>query len=370
MDNIAEASSAAERSSERALLCDSVENIFTDLVDKHAINAAEAGTWPQQLWDTVEEMGLTRCALPEDAGGAALPLVDALLLARLVGRFAAPIPLIETIIAAWLLSASGHAVPQGPLSIGAVRGTSLRIGRGANGWTLDGELRCVPWGDRVQHVVLAECIDGVTHVIELDPSLGAATHSRNLAGEPRTRFVFRNITLPSEAVRAVQALPPQIGLLLGAAARTQQIAGALAKARDLTLRHTADRIAFGKPLNKLQAVQQQLAMLAGHAAAASVAADMAMDALDTVDSGELRLSIAMAKARAGEAAGGGAAIAHQLHGAMGFTYEHGLHHATRRLWSWRDEFGNESYWSQRVGDDVVGRGAEHLWQTVTQAARL
>ena len=44
----------------------------------------------------------------------------------------------------------------------------------------------------------------------------------------------------------------------------------------------------------------------------------------------------------GEAAGIGAAIAHQMHGAIGFTQEHQLHYLTRRLWSWRDEFGNEA----------------------------
>ena len=53
----------------------------------------------------------------------------------------------------------------------------------------------------------------------------------------------------------------------------------------------------------------------------------------------------------GEAAGTGAAIAHQVHGAMGFTYEHSLHHATRRLWAWREEFGNEAVWARAPRPD-------------------
>ena len=57
--------------------------------------------------------------------------------------------------------------------------------------------------------------------------------------------------------------------------------------------------------------------------------------------------------RVGEAAGTGAAIAHQVHGAMGFTYEHSLHHATRRLWAWREEFGNEAVWATRLGRMVA-----------------
>ncbi len=69
--------------------------------------------------------------------------------------------------------------------------------------------------------------------------------------------------------------------------------------------------------------------------------------------------------RVGEAAGNGAAIAHQVHGAMGFTYEHSLHQATRRLWSWREEFGNEAHWAELLGHMVAARGADALWPFVT-----
>ena len=75
--------------------------------------------------------------------------------------------------------------------------------------------------------------------------------------------------------------------------------------------------------------------------------------------------VAIAKVRVGEAAGAGAAIAHQVHGAMGFTYEHTLHHSTRRLWAWREEFGNETLWAERLGGMVAARGADELWPFVT-----
>ena len=99
---------------------------------------------------------------------------------------------------------------------------------------------------------------------------------------------------------------------------------------------------------------------------ASAAADAAAEAgaLPDIAIGE----IAIAKVRGGEAAGTGAAIAHQVHGAMGFTYEHSLHHSTRRLWSWREEFGNESVWAARLGRMVAARGADELWPFITQAS--
>ena len=118
-------------------------------------------------------------------------------------------------------------------------------------------------------------------------------------------------------------------------------------AYDLALAYARERQQFGRPIAKFQAVQHNLATLAGEVAAASAAADAAAEAcaLPAMAVGE----VAIAKVRGGEAAGTGAAIAHQVHGAMGFTYEHSLHHATRRLWSWREEFGNEAVWAARLG---------------------
>jgi alkylation response protein AidB-like acyl-CoA dehydrogenase len=75
--------------------------------------------------------------------------------------------------------------------------------------------------------------------------------------------------------------------------------------------------------------------------------------------------IAAAKIRSGQSAGRAAELAHQLHGAIGFTDEHELHLFTRRLWSWRDEYGSESYWSARLGEVLVQGGADDLWKALT-----
>ena len=119
---------------------------------------------------------------------------------------------------------------------------------------------------------------------------------------------------------------------------------------------------FGRAIGKFQAVQQNLAVLAGQVAAAGAAADIAGEALAGTAS---VLAIASAKVRAGEAAGIGAAIAHQVHGAIGFTAEYGLQLSTRRLWSWRDEFGNEAEWAALIGRHAAAQGADRLWETIT-----
>ena len=55
-----------------------------------------------------------------------------------------------------------------------------------------------------------------------------------------------------------------------------------------------------------------------------------------------------------------------MHGAIGFTHEHKLHHLTRRLWSWRDEAGSELTWSQVLGVGLLAEGGDGLWPALTR----
>jgi acyl-CoA dehydrogenase len=128
------------------------------------------------------------------------------------------------------------------------------------------------------------------------------------------------------------------------------------------VRYVTERKQFGRPIGTFQAVQHNLAILAGHVAAAGIAAGHAFRAADR---GEATFEIAVAKVRVGEAAGVGAGLAHQAHGAIGFTYEHSLHFVTRRLWSWRAEFGAEAHWAERIGREAIARGPDALWSHVT-----
>ena len=119
---------------------------------------------------------------------------------------------------------------------------------------------------------------------------------------------------------------------------------------------------FGRPLGKFQAVQQSLASFACEAAAANCAA---MGAAQALDRGDAEFELAAAKLRANRAVEVGTTVAHQVHGAIGFTQEYGLHPLTRRLWQWRSEFGNDSHWSGKLGARVIARGADAFWSDLT-----
>ena len=154
-------------------------------------------------------------------------------------------------------------------------------------------------------------------------------------------------------------------VLDGALACVALIGGALQKALDLSLDHANTRVQFGKPLGKQQAVQQALAVLAQEAAIVAVAAVSAAKARDHCDAA---FEIASAKLRANRAAGTGAAIAHQVHGAIGFTAEYPLNRSTRKLIEWRSAFGNDAYWAGQVGAFATALGGAGLWGGVTERA--
>ena len=346
----------------RTILSDVVTRLFTDRVTKDVIESAETGAWPDALWQAVEENGLTWPLVPESKGGAGGTWGDAFVVARAAGRHAVPLPIVETIVASWLLSASGLDVPSGPLTLAPVhREERLRLTRAGSGWRLGGVAARVPWGRVAGHVVIVTEAEGRVMVALASRSAAQVKTDQNLAREPRDTLAFDAAPVVA-AAPAGRGVPAHAVWLYGALVRSAQIAGGLDYLLRQASQYATERRQFGKPIGSFQVIQQNLAVLAGHTAAAGTAAAHAFRAADR---GDAAFEIAVAKVRVGEAAGVGASIAHQVHGAIGFTYEHALQFVTRRLWSWRAEFGGEGEWSAELGRSVAERGADALWPHLT-----
>jgi acyl-CoA dehydrogenase len=347
----------------RAILADVVTRLFTERVTPDLLTSAERGEWPASLWQAVEENGLTMPLLPEAKGGAGGTWADAHVIVNAAGRHAAPIPLAETIVAAWLLSEAGLEVPDGPMTIApGRREDTLKLARAGSGWCVTGTAERVPWGASARHIVIAGSLAGRAIVGLVAGGQARAERDRNLALEPRDTLHFDG-TAVLDARPASERVSAEAVRRHGALVRSAQMAGALEALLAQSVRYATERKQFGKPIGNFQAIQHQLALLAGHAAAAGMAAAAAFRAVDRA--ADATFDVAVAKVRAGEAAGLGASIAHQVHGAIGFTYEHTLHFLTRRLWSWRAEFGAEREWAMELGRSVSARGADALWPTLT-----
>lgn len=339
-------------------MSDTLTTTVTRLFAQHCSDAvlrhADDGQWPADLWQACLDAGLHLALVQTGDQSLGVTVDEAFGIIRSAARFAAPIPLAETMFANWLLAECGLPPRNEAL---VVADGALQVS--ANGKHVIGQLPRVPWG-RCAKLVACYQYQGRTHIAIVDSSAVSVRPAANLAREPRDHLTVDG-TLYSKG-----SWPAHLDALhlraAGAALRTAQIAGALESIAAMTVEYTTQRIQFGKPIAKFQAVQQSAAVLAEQAAASGAAADMAADAFAN---GIAINTIAAAKTFAGEAASIGAGIAHQLHGAIGFSREYALNHRTRRLWSWRDEYGNETEWAALLGTHLARAGSDALWSEVT-----
>ncbi len=291
-----------------------VDELFTqalhDLLEAHCtpavVRAVERGDSSQaasDLWAVIDSSGFANAMVPESAGGAGLSLAQAFPLFELCGRFAVPLPLAETMLAR--AWAAGHGLEWPAACVG------------------------LEWVD-------------------------ASAKNAALDSVPDTR-------------------------VMRAAVLAAQIAGALQRVLAMTLQYANDRQQFGRSLGKFQAIQHQLALmaeqtLAAHMAAQIGCADCRPDGL--VDSPTVvatpaylpnALRAGIAKARASEAAVVVADLAHSIHGAIGFTEAFDLQLFTRRLHTWRQAAGAESYWHREIGQALVNQHGGQALDLLCQA---
>lgn len=339
------------------ILTAQLERLFAERVDRATIRSAEDGQWPQALWQECEEMGLPLLLVPEESGGVGISWTGAHAIFKLLGQFVVPLPIGETVLAARLLADAGIEIPSGVLTLA----DGATLGGGASG--LSGSLANVPWGRNAGHLVVTRPNGSGLDVHLVALTIDAITEGANIGREPRDSVRLDRLAIVASGT--IASANPGLVEQLGAMLRSSQIAGALDTVRTLSIEYANIRVQFGKPIGKFQAVQQSLATLACEAAAADVAGAMAYHARDRGDDG--RFETAVAKIRAGESASAGASLGHQAHGAIGFTDEYVLHDLTRRLWSWRTEFGSERLWADRLGRLAIDAGPD-LWNLITNPA--
>jgi len=184
----------------------------------------------------------------------------------------------------------------------------------------------------------------------------------NLAGEPRGYVSFDEAPAVGALLTPAQATELRARFAL---ARAVQLAAALERVLAWTVQYAGERQQFGRPLGKFQAIQMELAQMAGEVTAVTALTDAAVQAVER-GSADLVLACAAAKVRAGAAVEVVARLAHQVHGAIGFTQEHKLHHLTRRLWAWRDEAGSELTWAPVLAAGLLADGPGGLWPALTR----
>jgi acyl-CoA dehydrogenase len=315
----------------------------------------------RRLWDEFAQLGLTNLTMPEELGGAGGELRDAAAVVRASSVTATPLA-EANFLAAPVLTAAELNWPGGVVT--AAGGASVSVVMADGRVVLHGTATRVPWLREADHLVLLIPHDGGAAVAVIPRSAPGLTLTcgRNLAGEARDDASL-NAVEPSAYAVLPRTYRSETFVALGAVARSVQMAGAAAKALSMVRRHVNERVQFGRPLARFQTVEHQVAILAAHVQTMHIAGDAAVRALGE-GSRAARVLTAAAKVETSTLARPVAAIAHQLHGAIGFTREHHLAMCTQRLWAWREEYGNEAIWQERLAE-LVDEADGDVWGLLT-----
>jgi alkylation response protein AidB-like acyl-CoA dehydrogenase len=342
------------------IVAETAARIFADLADPQTINNARDEAWKTPLWRAIADAGLPLAWVPEAQGGAGASLSEGFAILSAAGRYALPVPLAETLIAGWLLARAGIPAPVGAMTVAPVRPRD-RITLNPDG-TLSGKASGIPFARSSKHIAVAASDKAGVAIALVKTGDCRVNEGQNLAGDAAGSVTFDRVK-PVVCKGAPVNFDTSALLLMGSTVRSVEAAGALEAILSMSVAYANERVAFERKIGKFQAVQQNLARLAGETAAALAAAGSAADTIAQADAFDdiVMLEAASAKIRTGEAAAEGSAIAHQVHGAIGFTSEHVLHRFTLRLLSWRDDFGTESYWAATLGQMVARQGSHNFW---------
>ncbi|MFE3527215.1 acyl-CoA dehydrogenase family protein [Streptomyces sp. NPDC059161] len=311
------------------------------------------------------------------APGPEAGTADLLATVREAGRRAVPAPFAETaLVARPLLRRAGLPVPEGPLTYAIAPELTIRHAHPASSAVgsagsageddtllVSGTLRRVPWARTATAVVVLAGAPFGPVLFTLAPDQAVLARGANLAEEARDDLHLADVEIPAARVRRIPRRLIEEAELRAALARAALIAGAGERCVELTVAHTTARTQFGRPLSRFQAVKQEEAKLIEEVALVRAAVQAAAAPLDA-GTVAARFAVAAAKTQASASAAEIARIAHQLHGAVGITTLHPLHLLTTRLWSWRDEDGDETAWATRLSRTVT---ADNLWSALTAA---
>ncbi len=329
------------------MVAETATKIFTDLCPREVPHAAEAGEYPQALWDALTENGLHLAWVSEDNGGFGADYDEAFGAIWASAQAASPIPFAETLIANWMLDQVGLAPADGSASFAL------------SGHTPSAD---IPFGLHADKIVLFD--EAHQEIALFDNREAVRSAEEALSPDGMTQFVFSGHVAEHSANtnlsrRAIEAMILTV--------RAVQMAASMEVALDLSIGYVSEREQFGRPLSKFQAIQHQLSVAASESAAATMAATQAASAISKYKHNPEKAwyEAAIAKVQIGHSVEAMTVPFHQVHGAMGYTQEYDLHHYTRRLWAWRDALGSEHHWSKLLGDELATTSPDQIWKGVT-----
>jgi alkylation response protein AidB-like acyl-CoA dehydrogenase len=340
--------------------------------------AASADGTDEAGWKEMAELGWAGLALPEEWGGQGLGIVDLAVLFEEMGYAVVPSPLLSNTVVGLALGACGSDDQRErylrPLALGEVRGTpalwdvgspatpgsfTMPAREDGDGIVLDGEKTLVMDAAGADFFLVATA-DGKRHLVDA----GAAGVSVNEEASIDLTRRLSTVRFDGVRVAAADTLPGEAQdyhpvLYRACVAIAAESTGLAQRALEMSVAYAKDRQQFGRPIGAYQAVSHRCAQMlleTENARSAVYGAAWAADA----EPDSLPLAASIAKAYASDAGWRVPDQAIQVHGGIGFTWEHDLHFFLKRGRANAAMFGDAKWHREQVAEAVISRAAEPL----------
>jgi alkylation response protein AidB-like acyl-CoA dehydrogenase len=296
-------------------------------------SAAKEEAYDAALWTAMVEQGWTGIELPEDQGGLGLGMVEAAVLAEQVGAHVAPAPFIENLLAAGALAAAKQEAWVERLIAGDAVACVA--------WRPDIPVAYAPAADvavvideHKEEVVLVDLSGGPD--IDREPAMDLTRPLGWLRLDGRQTTTIGG---PAEASRLLDR---------GAALYAAALLGGAARVLDMSAEYAKERVQFGKPIGSFQAVKHRCADMLVDVEGMRSTAYWSAWCL-SADDDEASIAASAAKTWCSDAARRVMASGLQVHGGIGFTWEHDLHLFLKRSQLDQVTFGDAAYHRDRLG---------------------
>jgi alkylation response protein AidB-like acyl-CoA dehydrogenase len=331
----------------------------------------------QSDWDEMAELGWTGLALPEEWGGQGLGIVELAVLFEEMGYALAPSPLFSNTVVGLALALCGSDDQRErflrPLAEGKMRGTPALWDAGSpatvggfemegradgDGTVLDGEKVLVMDAAAADFLMVATA-DGRRHLVERAAAAGVTVTPAISIDLTRRLYAVRfdGVRVAAEdtmPAAAADYFPVFFRLCVALAAESTGIAQ---RTMEMAVSYAKDRQQFGRPIGSYQAVSHRCAQMlleTENSRSAVYGAAWAADA----EPESLSLAASMAKAYASDAGWRVPDASIQVHGGIGFTWEHDLHFFLKRGKANAAMFGDSKWHRDRVADAVLAEATE------------
>jgi alkylation response protein AidB-like acyl-CoA dehydrogenase len=342
-------------SDDQQALAEAARSLLDGLASPTHVRAhiASGEAYDAKLWHSMAEQGWMGIDVPEDRGGLGLGFVEAAVLLEEVGRHAAPAPFLPTLLATGALS-EADGVPRVAAWLGAL---------------LAGDaVGCVTWASGPEVIRAEPAGAGYMLFGTSDPVVAAPAADLAVVGTPAGVFCVdldetgrperepaMDLTqslgwLRLDGAPAVWLGGPDAAIRLmdrAAVAWSAELLGGASRVLEMASEYAKVRVQFGKPIGSFQAVKHRCADMVVDVEGMRSSTWYGAWCLAAADP-DASVAASAAKVWCGDAAKRVMASGLQVHGGIGFTWEHDLHLYLKRSQLAQVSFGDATYHRERL----------------------